>query len=507
MAPLSAFNPRTLRGKLVTASILLVIGSLVLASGIFVALTHGQEKQRELDHTEATAPVIHGEFLQLLLDGASLSQLQQYTRTAAANYNERILLFDYSGVVVEDTDGGLSGAQLQVQESSPPADGVSPPARHDYYRTWQLEGGTGGSVILAAVSPPLTSRGQRITIPPPGNSAVADPSVSGTEVAPYRLAIVIPDDTFARAWLHLLPWLALAAVIALPVAIASAIVISRNITRPLSKLTVAADQMAQGAFDIDVPADRGDEVGQLSRAFSSMARSVGETQVQMRALLANVSHDMRTPLTSILGFAQALRGGVITGEEESKHAGDVIYDEVTKLSERLNDLLFLSEIEAGQALVQREDVDLSALAAKAVERTTPAAAERSVAITCDVPSGVRAYVDRAKLERALENLLDNSRKFTPAGGEVRVRAFNDGEQQVCVEVANAVTDVEAEELPRLFERFYRRDRARTGPSAGSGLGLPIARDLVELHGGKLEAQLTDSTITFRMTLPASAPPV
>ncbi len=264
--------------------------------------------------------------------------------------------------------------------------------------------------------------------------------------------------------------------------------------------------MARGAFDIDVPADRGDEVGQLSRAFSSMATSVGETQDQMRALLANVSHDMRTPLTSILGFAQALRGGVINGEEESKHAGDVIYDEVTKLSERLNDLLFLSEIEAGQALVQREDVDLSALATKAVERTALSAAKRNVSIACDMTPGIHAFVDRAKVERVLENLLDNSRKFTPAGGQVRVHAFNDGDRQVCIEVANTATDVDPEELPRLFERFYRRDRARTGPSAGSGLGLPIARDLVELHGGKLEAQLTDGIIAFRMTLPASAPP-
>jgi signal transduction histidine kinase len=508
VSPLSVFSPRTLPGKLVATSVLLVIGALVLASGVFVALTHGQEKQRALDHTAATAPVIHGEFLQLLLDGGSLSQLQQYVHTAAAELDVRILMFDYSGVVVEDTGGGLSGTQLQIQESQPQGNGAPGPSRNDYYRTWQLEGGSEGSVELVAVFPPLTSRGQRIAIPPPNNAPASNPSQGATEelVAPYRLAIVVPEDTLARAWLHLLPWLALAAAIALPAAIASAIVISRNITRPLSKLTAAADQMAQGAFDIDVPGGRGDEVGQLSRAFSSMARNVGETQVQMRALLANVSHDMRTPLTSILGFAQALRGGVIKGEEQSKHAGDVIYDEVTKLSERLNDLLFLSEIEAGQALLQREDVDLSVLAAKAVERTTAGAAERNVAIGCDVTPGMHAFVDRAKLERVLENLLDNSRKFTPAGGEVRVRTFHDGEQQVCVEVANTATDIDAEELPRLFERFYRCDRARTGPSAGSGLGLPIARDLVELHGGRLEARVADSTITFLMTLPASLPP-
>ena len=129
--------------------------------------------------------------------------------------------------------------------------------------------------------------------------------------------------------------------------------------------------MAQGAFDIDVPVDRSDEVGHLSRAFSAMATNVGEAHVQMRTLVANVSHDMRTPLTSMLGFAQALRGGVIKGEAETKHAGEVIYDEVAKLSTRLDDLLFLSEIESGETLLQREDVDLDALVASVVERMTP----------------------------------------------------------------------------------------------------------------------------------------
>jgi len=286
----------------------------------------------------------------------------------------------------------------------------------------------------------------------------------------------------------------------LPFAIGSAIVIARNITRPLSKLTVAADRMAQGTFDIDVPTDRHDEVGQLSRAFSAMATNVGETHMQMRALVANVSHDMRTPLTSILGFAQALRGGAIKGEAESKHAGDVIYDEVAKLSERLNDLLLLSEIEAGQALLQREDVDVSGLVASAIERIG-GVEDRGITLTRDLAAGVRAFADRPKLERAVENLLDNARKFTPSGGDIQVRTFADGAGMACVEVANTVTDVDPEDFPKLFERFYRRDPARTGRSAGSGLGLPIARDLAELHGGTLDAHLADGMIVFRIAIP------
>jgi signal transduction histidine kinase len=316
--------------------------------------------------------------------------------------------------------------------------------------------------------------------------------------------MAVSENTVARAWLNLLPWLALAAVIALPFAVGSAIVIARNITRPLSKLTVAADRMAQGAFDIDVPTDRRDEVGQLSRAFSTMATNVGETHMQMRALVANVSHDMRTPLTSILGFAQALRGGVITGEEESKHAGEVIYSEVAKLSERLNDLLFLSEIEAGQALLQREDVDLTEMVVSAIERIG-SVEERGITLSRDLTPGVRALADRAKLERAVENLLDNARKFTPSGGDILVRTCEDGPETACLEVANTATGIEEDEIPKLFERFYRRDAARTGRSAGSGLGLPIARDLAELHGGTLEAHLSDGMIAFRMTIPRPAP--
>jgi signal transduction histidine kinase len=505
----SLFRFRTLQGKLIAASMLLVIGALVLSSAIFVGLTHGKEKQRALDHTVATAPEIHGEFLRHLLDGDSVSELQDYVREAAQQDDVRILMFDYSGLVVEDTGGGLAGTQLEVpvESSIRGHDPFSPESN----QTWRVKDEGGGSLTVVAPFPTLIVGGRRIAIsdnpdqPPPD----APPPQGETLVSPYRIAIVLSEGTIARAWLDLLPWLALAAGIALPVAIGFAIIIARNITRPLSQLTVAADQMAQGTFDIDVPTNRGDEVGQLSRAFSSMATKVGEAQTQMRMLLANVSHDMRTPLTSILGFAQALRGGVIKGDEESKHAGEVIYDEVGKLSARLNDLLFLSEIESGQALLQREDVDLSALVGAAVERMTAGLEERDVEVSCDLTQSVTASVDRAKLERATENLLDNARKFTPPGGEIRIRSFVDPTRpdQACIEVANTATDLEADELPRLFERFYRRDRARTDRSAGTGLGLPIARDLIELHGGTLDASLHDGEIVFTARIPRVSPSV
>lgn len=510
-----SFSFRTLQSKLIIASALLVIGALVLASAVFVGLTHGKERQRALDHTVAAAPGIHGEFLLHLLDGDSLSELQDYVREAAGQNDVRILMFDYSGLVVEDTGGKLVGTQLELSadsgapEEQPPL-GPRQSWRAGLSQTWHVEDEDGSSLTLVASFPSLVVGGRRISIsdspdqPPPEEAAPP----GGTLISPYRIALAVSENTIARAWLDLLPWLTLAAAIALPFAIGFAIVISRNITRPLSQLTVAADQMAQGSFDIDVPINRGDEVGHLSRAFSSMATKVGEAHMEMRALVANVSHDMRTPLTSILGFAQALRSGVLTGEVESQHAGEVIHDEVTRLSSRLDDLLFLSEIESGQAVLQREDVDLRALVGDAVDRMLSGLPERGVAVVVDVAEGVTVSADRTKLERALENLLDNARKFTPPGGEIRIRspAGGDGEE-VCIEVANSVPDVYPEELPRLFERFYKRDRGQSGRSAGTGLGLPIARDLIELHGGALDASLRDGEIVLAARIPRVSPGV
>jgi signal transduction histidine kinase len=223
----------------------------------------------------------------------------------------------------------------------------------------------------------------------------------------------------------------------------------------------------------------------------------------MRTLVANVSHDLKTPLTSILGFSQALRDGAGSDDAESRRMGEVIHDEAARLSTRLNDLLLLSEIEAGHTLLQRDEIDLDKMVAGAVGRIEPDVRARGVRLDVDLDD-VTVTADGAKLERAIENLLDNARKYTPQDGELRVRAFNeDGATgAACVEVANTAPDLTADELPRLFERFYRRDRARTERNgAGSGLGLPIARELVELHGGRLQAELRDGRLVLTARLP------
>jgi signal transduction histidine kinase len=478
----------SLQFKLILAFMSLVVAALFLSGALFVFLSQDKEEQRALDHSVAAAPTIHGGFLLHLLQGDSLSELETYVRDAAEASDVRILMIDESGQVIVDTKNALTGEQVPL-----PFEGQDAPNSFRVggrYESWRPEAGSPASDLI-------------LVAPSPGQLPIEGGPRGQALVLPYRLVVAVTEASIGRAWLGLLPGLAIAAAIALPVAVALAVVTARYITGPLNRLTAAAHQMAEGTFDVDLPGSRGDEVGQLTQAFSGMATRVGDTYQQMRILVANVSHDVRTPLSSIRGFAQALRSGVMQGEAESRRAGEVIYDEAERLVSRLNDLIFLSELESGQAVLHREELNLRTLLDGVLGRLAPPAERKDGEVFLDVNQGITLSADRAKLERTLENLLGNARKFTPPGGEVRVRAYVDeaGGNKVCIEIANSAPDVEAEELPHLFERFYRRDRAGSGKSSGTGLGLPIARDLIELHGGTLEATLHDGDLILTARLP------
>jgi signal transduction histidine kinase len=325
----------------------------------------------------------------------------------------------------------------------------------------------------------------------------------GGQAEEASLVLAVPENTITRAWLELLPGLAVAAAFALPAAVGLAVVVARYITRPLHELTLASQQMARGSYDVAISTQRADEVGRLAQAFSVMAGKVGEAHAQMRSLVGGVSHDLKTPLTSILGFSQALRDGAVEDEAERRRLSGVLYEEAARLNTRLNDLLLLSELDSGQAMLQREEVDLGAQAEATLARLRPGFEERSLAVSAEIAPGVVASADPAKLERVIENLLDNARKHAPAGSTVGLRAWHEGGAAV-LSVENGAPGLQPEEVPRLFERFYRRNRART--SDGSGLGLSIARDLVQLHGGTLEAELAGERLRFSVRLPASDGP-
>jgi len=471
-----------LRTKLIIAFSLVALAALAIAGSTFVAVRRGDERKEALNRAIVASPVIFINYTHYESLGAT-SELANYLYGAAKQYNLRILMVERStGLIALDsnTGDGLTGQKLDV----PMPSDVERRGPRASFISWEAPAGTpGGGLIL--LSPILR-----------GGPTAADP---------YTLLLAVPRESIANAWRGLLPQAGIATAIALPIAVLLGILVANYISRPLQQLTLASQSMAEGVYDVEVSVDRRDEVGRLAQTFSVMARRVGETHAQMRALVANVSHDLKTPLTSILGFAQALRDGGAQGDEEARRVGAVIYDEATRLSARLNDLLYLVELESGQLILQRDEIDLSRLVGGALDRFRAGAEARGVDLTAELPAGLTVNADGPRIERAVENLLDNARKYTPTGGEIHVRDYASN-GRVCIEVKNSAPDIAADELPRLFERFYRRDRTRGNEHAraGTGLGLAIARELVEVHGGTLTAALHDEEIAFTISLPAAA---
>ena len=240
----------------------------------------------------------------------------------------------------------------------------------------------------------------------------------------------------------------------------------------------------------------------MARAFNAMARAVGRSRQQTRALVAGVSHDLRTPLTSIRGFAQALRDRAVEEPDEVVEASGIILGEAERVQALVEDLLYLAEIETGQVPLASGTVDLSALAARCARRFAPRFDERTIALTVDAAQAAMVQGDAAKLERILDNLLENARKYTPQGGRVHLRLACG--EEVRVAVFNSGSHIPVDELSRIFDRYYRLDRARSCAERGSGLGLAIARELAELHGGTVEAESDDAGTTFTLRLPAAS---
>jgi signal transduction histidine kinase len=476
-----------LQARLIVAFVGIVLVALLVAAVVFVIIRREEQEKQALDHAIVASPAIYSEFVYRQRAGFPESVLANFANSAADLYDVRVLLIDRSNAsIVRDSNGELDGQEVVFPEDFD----VQQEGRFRPYVSWHPDNDAPGADLVFVSA--LPSRFDEVRTAPP----------RGAE--PYWLFLAVPESTIRDAWRDLLPGLIIAALIALPIAVALGIFIAGYITHPLHKLTVASQRMAEGNYDVDVALDRRDEVGGLSRAFSTMAQRVGDAQSQMRALVANVSHDLKTPLTSILGFSQALRDGRAADEADARHMGEVIHDEASRLSRRLNDLLFLSEIESGQALLQRDEVDVQPLVRGVIERIEPQLEGRGIALEADLDDGIIVSADGEKLERALENLLDNARKYTPSAGRIGVRATAEDGATV-IEVANTAGDLSEEELPRLFERFYRRGGgAGQNAADGSGLGLPIARDLIELHGGTLGAALRDGELVFTIRLPGPA---
>ncbi|MBI2320960.1 MAG: HAMP domain-containing histidine kinase [Chloroflexi bacterium] len=286
------------------------------------------------------------------------------------------------------------------------------------------------------------------------------------------------------------------------------LLLARSIARPVAEVTRASEAMAHGKYEQSIPVRGGDELGRLARAFNAMARQVSASDRAMRDFLANVSHDLRTPLTAIQGFSQAMTDGTLRETQEFSAAGRIIHEESARMQRLVEDILYLSKLEAGQVRLERQPVDVAELFARLERRYHLLAEQRQVRLVAEGAAQANVDADLTRLEQMLSNLLDNALEHTPSGGAVSFRASPaqlDGRPAWRLEVHNSGSYLPAEEAERVFERFYQSDRARR--KSGHGLGLAIVRELAQAHGGTVVVS-SDPTAgtTFAVTLAARPAP-
>lgn len=439
---------RSLTLKLTLAFVLVGLAGIVL-----LAILVGIQTRREFD-----------EFIDNRYQTETVEALADYYRTnggwsgvetllpAEMGRNRRMMplvLTDAQGTVVSDSRGGSGrGMEMMSQQVAIEVDGV-----------------TVGYVNF------------------PRREGRMDPRLEAETLFLERIRNLVTISAAAAAALALLLGVALA----------------QTITRPVRELTAATKAVAGGELGRQVPIQSRDELGELATAFNQMSSDLAHGQQTRRQMTADIAHDLRTPLTVILGYTEALSDGVLPGDSEMFGA---MHQQAQHLSRLIEDLRTLSLADAGQLSLQPQPVAPRELLEQTAAAYGRQAEERGISLSVSADGAlplVRADADR--LLQVMGNLVSNALRYTPRGGEVVLAAATRADQ-VQLRVSDTGPGIAADDLPFVFDRFYRADKARAADGA-SGLGLAIVRSLVEANGGRVAVESAPGAgATFIVSLPA-----
>ncbi|MCK5247384.1 HAMP domain-containing protein [Candidatus Bipolaricaulota bacterium] len=301
--------------------------------------------------------------------------------------------------------------------------------------------------------------------------------------------------------------LTLAGIAATLAAVAVSVFVSRQVVAPVRAMMVASHHIANGHYDerVQVPGDPAkgelDELAQLALSFNQMAEKLAQTEDMRRQLIGDVAHELRTPLTTIKGYMEGLIDGVLPVETETFQQ---VHHEADRLQRLVYDLQELSRVEAGAYELNLQPVQVSTLMADVTARLSRQFEEKEVVLETDIPSSLpRVLADKDRIDQVLTNVVGNALQYTPAGGRVWVTATLQG-KKIFIAVHDTGIGISPEHLPNLFTRFYRVEKSRSRAVGGSGIGLTIAKYLVEAHGGRIWAEnAPDGGACFTFTLPVS----
>ena len=463
------------------AVLLVVIGAL---SALFVVTTHNRRLNERLEALTADARDIaymaaqtQSDAIDLLL-GSSNTGLRMLTHMAEEvheEYGAYILVVDRSGRAFDN----LEAAYEEDPEFVASLSGAA--------LTEALTDVLGGREIAVRTA---YNGEERFTV---GVPFVRNGLVLGAVLIQTKAQVIegsLRDITVQ---------IVLVSLAALLLATALTWLFTRSVLKPLREVTGAATRMADGDFTARVEAPGTlRETGELARVFNGMADRLGETEQSRREFVANVSHELRSPITSIRGFAEGMEDGTIPPEEHPKYLG-IVVDESRRLSKLIDDLLALSRLERGDAELNQTAFDICEMLRRAVIRRMTDLDARKIEVICDFEkesTAVRADADR--IEQVIVNLLDNAIKFTPDGGHITLKVRT--EKKLClVTVADDGIGILPEDRPHVFDRFFTADRAHSA-GKGTGLGLSICQRILQMHHQQLRLDDVQDGASFTFTL-------
>ena len=399
-----------------------------------------------------------------------LTYLSDADLQLGAQLTTRIRVLDVQGTVLVDSNGGSRGTSLRDDE-------LIVQALSGEYASLVLE--EGESTIVQVAVPMMLD----------------DQIVGVVHLSqPLDDVIAVLGDVRDRLWL--------ATALATLLAALTALLLSRAISRPIGALTKAAGKVAAGDLETSVPAKGRHEIARLSRAFNEMTTRLKSARQAQVDFVANVSHELRTPMTSIKGMLETLGEGDVEPEARDRFL-HTMRGEADRLINLVNDLIVLSQADSAKLELKREMHDLADVVSELARSIEHVMTEKGLTLRIEtLVEGVRVSIDRARIEQVLFNLLDNAVKYSPLGGKVTIRLEKNAGNDARVIVQDEGPGISAEDMARIGERFFRVDKARSRQEGGGGLGLAIAKALVEAHGGELTIESREGEGTaVSFTLP------
>jgi len=263
------------------------------------------------------------------------------------------------------------------------------------------------------------------------------------------------------------------------------LIAARYLVKPIQTLTHATKQLAKGDFDVEIRTKRVDEMGTLTQSFNVMAAELKQLEQMRQDFVSNVSHEIQTPLTSISGFALALKNTNLVAESDRNYYLDIIISESSRLSRLSDNLLALASLDSEHHPFEAMTYNLDEQIRQIVVTCEPQWLAKGIQIDLEMPDAVKITADRDEINQVWMNLLGNSIKFTPSGGHIEIRMTH-SMNEILFTITDSGIGIAPEQLDYVFDRFYKTDMSRNRNIGGNGLGLAIAKKIVTLHRGSIE---------------------